>query len=176
MNLEAIAPIIKKIIQDTLRERRYPFGFQGRTGLSNKVASGTLLNSVQVVKVQNEGIDTLELIMPGYGQFVNDGRLPGKKGIPVEAIKIWMQEKGIGVRDERGRFVKGNRQRTKNFNTGKGDVYPIAFAIQKNIQKFGIRQSGWIPIVMGKIEEDRKIRELLEGQAMADLIKILEQQ
>jgi hypothetical protein len=174
MNLEAIAPIIEKIVKDTLRERRYPFGHQGRSGLSNKVASGTLVNSVKVNLIQTNNVQTLELDIAGYGQFVNDGRVPGKKGIPLSAIMQWLNEKGIGVRDERGRFVKGHKEMAKSLKSN--DIHPIAYAIQKSIERFGIRSSGWIPIAMGKIQESQKIMGLLEGQAMADLIKIIEQE
>jgi hypothetical protein len=175
MNLEAIAPIIQQIVKDTLRERRYLFGFQGKTGVTNKVASGTLVNSVRVNVKNKNDINTLEIDIAGYGNFVEEGRLPGLRGVPVEAIKIWMEEKGIGIRNEQGKFVKGHRQRKKNYKTGKGDVYSIAFAIQKSIERFGIRSSGFTEIALGKIAENKKIMSLLEGQAIQDLMNIIQQ-
>ena len=175
MNLEAIAPIIEKIVKDTLKERRYPFGFQGRTGLSNKVASGTLVNSVKVNVKNNNNINSLEIDIANYGNLVDEGRLPGKNGIPVEAIKIWLQEKGIGVRDERGRFVKGHGKTRQSHKTVKkeGGILPIAFAIQKNIQKFGIRPSGFVQASMENIQNNQKIMDLLEQQTMNELLNII---
>jgi hypothetical protein len=173
MDLNKIAPLIQKDVQDALKERRYSFGFQGRMGLTNKIASGNLFNSVKVEVKEKDNINTLSIDMLGYWQFVEEGRLPGRKGVPVEAIKIWMEEKGIGIRNERGRFVKGHRARKKSYKTGKDDVYPIAFAIQKSIQKFGIRSAGFLEVALGKISEDKKINELLEGDVMSDLIKII---
>jgi hypothetical protein len=173
MNLEAIAPVIEKIVKDTLKERRYPFGFQGRTGLSNKVASGTLVNSVKVVATNDNNVQNLSIDIAGYGNMVDEGRRPGLRGIPVEAIRQWLEEKGIGVRDERGRYVQGHRKRAAANKTA--EILPIAFAIRKNIEKFGIRSAGFIQISLGKIAENKKILSLLEDSAMADLIKIIEQ-
>lgn len=174
MDLVAIAPIIEKLVKDALRERRYTFGFQGRTGVSNKIASSTLVNSVKVNVRDINNINTLEIDIAAYGNFVDEGRLPGKKGIPVSAIMQWLGEKGIGVRDERGRFVKGNKEMSKSLKGNK--ILPIAFAIQKSIQRFGIRSSGFIEVALGKIEQDKKIMSLLEEQTMEDLIKIIQQQ
>ena len=84
MDLENIAPLIEENIKKALAEKRYPFGIKTRPGISNKIASSSLYNSVQV---NQSGNDTLEVLMNDYWKYVQSGRLPGKKGVPIEAIE-----------------------------------------------------------------------------------------
>ena len=125
MDLEKIAPIIEKIMKDTLEQKRYPFGFAKFKGVGNKVASGKLRDSisVKVVKV-NEGESIIQVLTAEYAQWVQSGRLPGKKGIPVDALEKWIKERGLTGRDKKGRYIKRRS---------------FAFAIQSNIKKFGIK-------------------------------------
>ena len=174
MNLEAIAPLIEQIVKDTLRERRYPFG-RKITGVGNKIASSTLVNSVKVLPVKNGDQETLEIDIAAYGNFVDEGRQQGKPFVPITAITQWLTEKGIGIRDERGRFVKGHGKTRQSHKTAKkeGGILPIAFAIQKNIQKFGIRPSGFIQAFLENIQNNQKIMDLLEQQTMNELLNII---
>ena len=106
MNLEAIAPIIQKLLVQSLMEP-YPYGGARnsvKTGSANKRASGTLINSINSYVVNNGDEQSLVIEMAGYGQFVDEGRLAGSYP-PVAAIMQWLLEKGINVRDDRGRFV-----------------------------------------------------------------------
>ena len=177
MNLEVIAPVIEQIVKDTLREKRYPFGTTV-TGIGNKIASGTLVDSVQVVAAQEGQNQVLDINIAAYGNFVDLGRAPGRNRVPVEAIKIWMEEKGIGVRDVRGRYVQGHRKRAKSYKTGQEGIYPIAFAIQKNIQKFGIRphgqpDMGFIAAALNNMENSTKLISLLEETTLNELLTII---
>ena len=158
MNLEEITPIIEKIVKDTLRERVYPFGGRQNSlysGLSNKVSSGNLLNSVKVNIQKQDDFTGIEIDIAAYGMFVEEGRMPGKK-VPVSAIMQWLGEKGINVRNEKGRFVKGNRKFKKEYEEAKsnGKILPAAFAIQKSIEKFGIRASNFSEKAFYKISQD----------------------
>jgi hypothetical protein len=175
MHLQEIAPIIEQIFKDNLKQRKYPFGNK-ITGIGNKIASGTLYNSVKVNVTQMQQNDaSLEISFDAYGEFVSEGRLPNKRKVPISAIMQWLQEKGIGVRDERGRFVKGHsrtRKKIKNANQ-KGEALPIAYAIQTNIYKFGIRRTGWIENSYLQVVNSEKIMNLLGDDAMQDLLNIL---
>jgi hypothetical protein len=175
MNLESIAPIIEQIFKNNLSARKYPFG-QKFVGVGNKIASSTLYNSVKVNVIQNNQPEPqLEISFDAYGEFVDTGRLPHTNMVPVSAIMQWLQEKGIGVRDERGRFVKGHsktKNKIKKANQ-KGDALPIAFAIQRNIYKFGIRRTGWIGNSYLQLINDAKIMNLLGESAMQDLLNII---
>lgn len=159
MNLEEIAPIIEAKFKKALEERRYPFGFGKYKGLSNKVASGSLKNSIEVTAQEKGDVSYLQMSMNDYGQWVQSGRLPGKKGVPIDAIEKWIRSRGLKGRDKKGRFIT-NRS--------------FAFGIQKNIKKFGIRPSNWYDVAIDSILEDTEIINLLEGAAIEDLINAIE--
>jgi hypothetical protein len=159
MNLDVIAPIIEEKFKKALEERRYPFGFAKKKGLSDKVASGSLKNSIQVTAKETEDGGVLQMSMNDYGQWVQSGRLPGKKGVPIDAIEKWIINRKLLGRDKKGRFIKRRS---------------FAFAIQKNIKKFGIRPSNWYDVAIDSILEDEEIINLLEGQTIEDLINALE--
>lgn len=160
MDFTQIAPIIEQIIKDTLEEKRYQFGFAKYRGVSNKVASGSLKNSVQVkVSSDRESKTVLQVIMNEYGAYVQSGRLPGKKMVPIQPLIEWIKERGLTGRDARGRFIT-----RKSF----------AFAIATNIKKYGIRPSNFIDFSIEKIFEDARIAELIGEASYDDLINAIE--
>lgn len=159
MDLQAIAPIIQEEIKLALRQKVYPFGFAKYRGLSDKVASGRLVNSVQVVPVQRQNEIALQIFMEDYGQWVQSGRLPGKKGVPINSLISWIKSRKIKGRDKKGRYIK--------------DI-SFAFAIQKNIKKFGIRPSNFFDKALDNIVSNERIIELLENATAEDLINIIE--
>jgi hypothetical protein len=160
MDLEKIAPIMEKIMKETLEQKRYPFGFAKFRGVGNKVASGKLRDSisVNVVKV-NEGETIIQVLSEEYAQWVQSGRLPGKKGVPIDALEKWIKERGLQGRDKRGRFIKRRS---------------FAFAIQSNIKKFGIRPSNFLDVALEMIANDPKIMDLLEDGAYEELIDLIQ--
>jgi hypothetical protein len=174
MDLEAIAPILEDIIRQSLYEQRYKFGFANYRGVSNKVASGTLANSVEVRvtggqrkitrreflqgQTGYEGPMQLQILMEEYGQWVQSGRLPGKGLVPVGSLMAWIKQRGLKGRDKKGRFMTD-----KSF----------AFAIQKNIKKFGIRPANFLDVSMEKIIADQRITDLLGEAAYDDLINAI---
>ena len=160
MDLEKIAPIIETILKKTLEQKRYPFGFAKFKGVGNKVASGKLRNSIKVNVVQkpnHSGI--IEVLAEQYAQWVQSGRLPGKKGVPISAIENWIKSRGIKGRNKKGQFIT-NRS--------------FAFAIQNNIKKFGIRPSNFLDVALETIGNDPKIMELLGDEAYEELINLIE--
>jgi len=159
MDLEAIAPILEDIIRQSLYEKRYPFGFSKNKGVGNKVASGTLARSVQVVTKQSKDVTVLQVLMEEYGQWVQSGRRPGKKYVPIGSLMKWIKERGLKGRNKKGKFITD-----KSF----------AFAISRNINKFGIRPSNFLDISMEKIMNDPRIVELIGDSTYEDLINSLE--
>lgn len=160
MDLEKIAPIIEKIMKDTLEQKRYPFGFAKFRGMGNKVASGKLRDSisVNVVKV-NENETIIQVLSEEYAQWVQSGRLPGKKGVPIDALEKWIKERGLQGRDKRGRFIKRRS---------------FAFAIQSNIKKFGIRPSNFLDVALEMIADDPKIMDLIEEGSFEELLDLIQ--
>ena len=165
MDLEAIAPIIELIIKETLEEKRYPYGFAKFQGTSNKVASGRLRDSVKVTG-SNEGTNyILQIIMLDYFQWVQSGRLPGKKFVPVGALIQWIKDRKLSIRNKKtGKFAKKTPDAIKS----------MAYAIQRNINKFGIKPANFLDISIEKIMEDPRIQDLLEGATYDDLINAIE--
>jgi hypothetical protein len=161
MNLEQITPLIVKSIQDALAKKVYPFGMGKNRGIGNKISSGTLRNSIEAtVKQGTAGFDVIEISMAEYGQWVQSGRLPGKKGIPISVIEKWIKQ----------RKLKGRNQKNGRYITDKS----FAFAIQRNIMKFGIKPSNFLDIAIEDIMENKQIIELLGDAGFDDLINALE--
>ncbi len=94
-----------------------------------------------------------------YWQWVQSGRLPGKKDVPLSAIEEWIRSRGLTGRDKKGRFIK-----RKSF----------AFAIRTNIKKFGIRQANFLDIAFNLLLTDQRIIDALEGEAFEELVNRLE--
>jgi hypothetical protein len=160
MDLQKIAPIIETILKKTLEQKRYPFGFAKYKGIGNKVASGKLRDSIKVNVVQkpNHGA-VIEVLSEQYAQWVQSGRLPGRKGVPISAIENWIKSRGLQGRNKKGQFI--NRR-------------SFAFAIQNNIKKFGIRPSNFLDVALETIGNDPKIMELLGDEAYEELINLIE--
>ncbi len=160
MDLEKIAPIIEDILKKTLEQKRYPFGFAKFRGVGNKVASGKLRDSISVqVKKVNDNETIIQVLSEQYAQWVQSGRLPGKKGVPISAIEEWIKSRGLQGRDKTGKFIKRRS---------------FAFAIQNNIKKFGIRPSNFLDVALETIAQDQKIMDLLGDAAYEDLIDLIE--
>jgi hypothetical protein len=159
MDLEAVAPILEQILKESLEEQRYRFGFARYQGLSNKVASGKLVNSVQVNVVQKRNETVLSVLMEDYGQFVQSGRVPGQKGVPISVLEQWIKDRKLQGRDRRGRYITRRS---------------FAFAIQTNIKKFGIRPSNFLDVAFDKIMDDDRIIEIIGQEAFDDLINTIE--
>lgn len=98
------------------KERR-PFGVRDM-----KIKTGDLYNSIQVNF--DASSDTIVISMLDYWQYVNDGRKPGKY-VPIKPLMDWIRHKGFNKNKKTGKFQKFN-------------IKGMAFAVSKNIQKFGI--------------------------------------
>jgi len=170
MNLEPIAEILEDIIKENLDKKQYKFGFKKYQGVGNKVASGTLRNSIQAVV---KG-DKIEILMEEYGRYVQKGRKGGqytpKKGKKrgkgkkqpspfILSLIKWIKARKLKGRDKKGRFITHES---------------FAFAIRTNIFKFGIRPADFVYLSIEDILKDKRITQLLEGAVMTDLIKAIE--
>lgn len=160
MNLEQIAPLIEEIIKETLTEQRYPFGFAKYKGLGNKVATGTLRSSIQVNVVNKpDHSSVLQVLMTDYAQYVQAGRRSGKKGVPILPLIKWIKARKIKGRNKKGRFISDTS---------------LAFAIQTNIKKYGIRPSNFLDISIEKVLADPRIIEAIGDETVEDLINAIE--
>jgi len=79
-------------------------------GASAPIASGRLLRDINVEVVENPqtGFYELQMKMPIEGQFINDGRRPGRYP-PIAPIDKWVVQKQAmrgSIRDNKGKFIK----------------------------------------------------------------------
>jgi len=170
MDLEKIAPIIKKIIQDVLLEKKYPYG-RVKMGVNNKKASGDLIDYISVRPVNQAHLKMLEIYMLDYAQVVDQGRAKGTAVSPL-AIMKWLQSRGINVRDEKGRLVEGQQKFRKSLQNSinQNQALPIAFKISNSIKANSIRATYFMEDALERIKNNAKIDELLGEEAIQDLL------
>lgn len=83
-----------------------------------KKATGSLYKSLDYEIKENNNVYEVEFVGVDYLQYVEDGRAKGKQP-PLSKIQKWMQIKGLPNKDSKS----------------------AAFAIARNIGKFGIKPS-----------------------------------
>lgn len=121
-------------------------------------ASGKLIRSVEV-KVDNfvKGL-AITGYAEFYGKFVESGRRPGVKRVPLDALIEWLKQ--------------------KNFSEDANRIRGIAFAIQATIFRDGIKQSPWIEETVNKNEREitNILEEAVERKLELWLIEIIQSQ
>jgi len=124
------------------------------------VASGTLARSVEVqTKNTSNDVTVIQVLMEEYSQWVQSGRMAGKRFVPIGSLMKWIKQRGLKGRNKKGKFITD-----KSF----------AYAISKNINKFGIRPSNFLDISIDKIMNDPRIVELIGEANYEDLINAIE--
>ena len=157
--------VITDIIKDILREKRFPFGIPQK-GIGNKRATGNLINSIKAKNVTiTENMETISFDLDALNYLINvdKGRGENRTPPPIRSIISWIKARGINIRDERGRFVKGNIINKTNAQTR------LAFAISKKIGKFGIRPINIGKIAITAIENDPRFFDLYQKEAFDKL-------
>lgn len=159
MDLEAIAPILEEIIKEAIADKVYPFGFAKYKGISDKIASKKLYNSVEVKAVKKKDMEVLEVIMIDYAQYVQAGRRPGKGYVPIKSLIEWIKDRKLRGRNKKGQFITNES---------------FAFAIRSNIRKFGIKPAPFLDVSVEKILNDARIADLIGEAGYEELINLIE--
>ena len=128
-------PTVKKL----LKEYGKSVISEAKTRLRNdgKVASGKLLRSLRYEVQETVDEVTLELSMEEYGEYVDQGREPGKQP-PLKKIEKWCKLRGIPKK--------------------------AAFPIARSIGKYGISPT-YFWTISTKRREKQLIRDLEEAYA-----------
>jgi len=174
--LNAFGQVFTNYLKEQLLIQQFPYapGYAGGGTLrdnGNKYATGQLYESIKYsIETDLQGQPVLVLSYVDYFDYVNEGRRPKQKRVPINALLNWIAVRGIQVQDSRGR-----------------DIPPLslAFAIQTNIFKFGIAPSNiydrGLEGILSLIENppagpvDAALQKVLQATA-EDVVKILEKQ
>jgi hypothetical protein len=115
-----------KYLKDRLERKDYPYGNPQR-GQGDKIASGRLYDSIQgSVEIDADGNPVAVLSYADYFKYVNKGRKKEVKKVPIPSLLEWIKIRGIRGRNKKGKFIPN---------------LSLAFAIQTNIFKYGIRKT-----------------------------------
>jgi hypothetical protein len=174
MDLDAIAPIVAQIVKDSLNEKVYLFGAYQK-GLTNRVASGRLRDSIgAVVEDNKQGIQVIRVTALGgkrledtYAYWLINDRQPGKWA-NINAIKEWIyNKKSFRIRDYKtGQFLPKTEK----------NVDSVAFVIARSIGKFGFQNKpkNFVEISINKIMNNEQIIQIIEDATIDELLTKLE--
>jgi hypothetical protein len=139
---DKLGDIFTSYIKKKIKERIYPYGNPEVKGTGNKFASGKLYNSISY-EVVPEGEDSfvIEFTYLNYFDYVNRGRKKSAGKVPLQAILDWISIRRIKPSGYKGR----GRYAIK-------DKRSLAFAIQQNIFKYGIRPANIIDKTYDSLE------------------------
>ena len=174
MDLDALAPIIAQIVKDSLNEKVYLFGAYQK-GLTNRVASGRLRDSIGAVVEQNkQGIQVIRVTALGgkrledtYAYWLINDRQAGKWA-NINAIKEWIyNKKSFRIRDYKtGQFLPKTEK----------NVDSVAFVIARSIGRWGFQNKpkNFVEISIDKIMKNEQITQIIEDATYDDLLKQIE--
>ena len=155
MDLNKVAEILETTFKQALEKPIYRFGLPVEKGRANKIASGSLRNSIEAIPT-NQGIF---IFMNDYGKWVQSGRFPGKY-VPIAPLEKWVKERGLQFKNKNGKPMT-----TKQ----------MAFAISTNIKNFGIpTDPSWMDVAIDNLLDNKELDGLLTNMTIEELIEKIE--
>ncbi len=130
--LRAALVELGELIIDLMRahletQRRYPLR-RGKSALLDTMTATVEQPRATGGRFAGFDASSLSVYIADYAKYVESGRRPGARKVPISALVAWIKSKRVGIsRTSRGRFTK--RQMT---------ITQLAFAIQNSIYKRGI--------------------------------------
>jgi hypothetical protein len=168
-------------------DTKYPYGRGNYTSEDTKIASGQLYDSIQYdVEYDTDGTPIGILYYADYFKYVNRGRpaglgatgeflgkdgqkktpkLSAKSGaVPIPALVRWISIKGINVQGRNGQTIP---------------PLSLAFAMRRNIFKYGIRKTNIYNSALDSIEDifedfPNNLPENLRGEAQVLIADVAE--
>lgn len=132
----ADSPILQQIAQYLSDTMQMELLNQGHT------ASEALFNSIQSVIDQTLTGITISTQALYYAKFVNEGRKPGTKGVPIDVLVEWIRRRRLNM--------EGKRERS------------LAFAMQQSIRDKGIKPSLFIDKSIDKFDKSKRLEDDIE--------------
>ena len=105
-------------------------------------ASEALFDSIRTVIARTLTGITITTEALYYAKFVNAGRQPGTKGIPINVLVEWIRRKRLDM--------QGKRERS------------VAFAMQRSIRDKGIKPSRFIDKSIDKFNKSKRLENEIE--------------
>ena len=203
MDINTITDIMDDMLKGILDLNEYPYSAKQRFGVGNKVATGSLRASIEVIPTSTRGVISFQIFANDYFQWVQSGRQKGKKGVPIDAILDWMSARGIFATDRqnnnfdalqsqvstayiinKSRLKKGKKAlpmkvlldwiKEKNVKFNIDLQKGMAFAIQKNIKKFGILPANIEDKFYDKLESSPVFMEALEQYTFDQFVDMVD--
>ena len=122
--LNQVGKAYVRILRANIKKKQFPYGHP-QSGVGNKIAFGDLYNSIGYTIVEYEGQPAIQITYADYFENVNQGRRVGAKRVPLKSLISWINIKGIKPPPT------GKR--------GRPNIKKLAWAIQTNIFKYGVR-------------------------------------
>lgn len=113
--LEQSLHVIATYLREDIKQRLIDDGHE---------ATGELINSIKTVVGRESSMYKIDGFMAKQGVFIISGRSAGAKGVPIDALVKWIEN--------------------KNFSDGIKSTRGLAFAIQTSIKKKGIKPNDFI--------------------------------
>ncbi|TXK36792.1 hypothetical protein FVR03_16755 [Pontibacter qinzhouensis] len=146
-----VAKLIKEfIIAEAEKGGRHKFRKDGKDGF---------VNSVNV----DFTTDGVKIDLPGHAQYIENGRKPFTKKVPLSEIIKWLKRYRVVSRDQKtGKYKK----------VSQNSINSTAWAIQQSIYKNGIKARPFIEASLQYTEE--LLAEVIDEFLVPELISIVE--
>jgi len=174
--MEYFATMYQTMMKEALLKKIYPYGNPDARGVGDKVATGNLYNSIiAYVEVGPDGTPQIVVEYLDYYNYVNIGRKKGVRKVPTSSILEWINIRGIRPSPEFKINSLAYAINKKRSNDNKHRIpldvlrkwiqekgiqvdeeksnLALAFAIQTNIFKYGIRPTNIYDVGISSFED-----------------------
>ena len=160
--LQKLGTLFVKMMKKKIKEKIYPYGNPERDR-GDKYASGNLYNTLTATVMPNGNDFELVITYADYFKYVNKGRRPLVKKVPLSALLNWIKIRGIKPKGYKGRG-----------RPSKSGQLSLAFAIRENIYKYGIRPANIYDKGLDSLEDIFENPPPELAQAYTDLYAAIE--
>ena len=138
---EKVNEALQTFVDDVVRLAKIGIGAKRKARRSNgKIYykrinnTGNLRNSLRGNVNTSANSFSADIMMEEYGEWVDKGRKKGK-GVPPNAIRKWIKQKPLRVRDaSNGQFIKATESR----------INSLAYLINRKIKRKGIEATNFL--------------------------------
>ena len=137
---ENINEALQTFVDEVVRLAKIGIGAKRKARRSNgKIYYKRIDNTGKLRKSLKGNVNTsansfsADIMMEEYGEWVDKGREKGK-GAPPSAIRKWIKQKPLRVRDAQGQFIKATESK----------INSLAYLINRKIKRKGIEATNFL--------------------------------